>query len=134
MATADPVGTAIASIGAGAAVGTASTTGGVLVVRLLQGGDPAALPSDVGGMILSIAVSVGLFAAVLTGWMASRAIDDTWRRGVTAALAVFGTVLLSVLATPVDLVAGPIGLAVYLVIVSVLAVRFLRAARRAAAA
>ncbi len=134
MATADPVGTAIASIGAGAAVGTACTTSGVLAVRLLQAGDPAALPTDVGGMILSIAVSVGLFAAVLTGWIASRAIDDTWRRGVTAALAVFGTVLLSVLATPVDLVAGPMGLAVYLVILIALAVRFLRAARRAAAA
>jgi len=132
--TADPVGTAIASIGAGATVGTACTTAGVFAVRLLQGGDAATLPSDVGGMILSVAVSVGLFAAVLTGWMASRAIDDTWRRGVTAALAVFGTVLLSVLATPVDLVAGPIGLALYLVIVIVLAVRFLSAARRAAAA
>jgi hypothetical protein len=134
VATADPVGTAIASIGAGAAVGTACTTAGVLALRLLQSGDAAALPADVGGMILSVAVSVGLFAAVLTGWLSSRAIDDTWRRGVTAALAVFGTVLLSVLATPVDLVAGPIGLAAYLVIVIALAVRFLRAARRAAAA
>ena len=134
MATADPVGTAVLSIGAGATVGTACTTAGVLALRLLQGGDPAALPADVGGMILSVAVSVGLFAAVLTGWFSSRAIDDTWRRGVTAALAVFGTVLLSVLATPIDLVAGPVGLAAYLVVLIVLAVRFLRAARRAAAA
>lgn len=133
MATADPVGTVVASIGAGATVGTACTTSGVLAVRLLQGRDAAAFSTDMGGLILSTAVSVGLLAAVLTGWLTSRAIDDAWRRGVTAALAAFGMVLLSVLATPVDLMAGRGGLAVYLALCSVFAARFVRAARRSGA-
>lgn len=114
-------------------MGTACTTTGVLAVRLLQGRDAAAFSTDMGGLILSTVVSVGLLAAVLTGWLTSRAIDDAWRRGVTAALAAFGMVLLSVLATPVDLVAGRGGLAVYLALCIAFAARFVRAARRAGA-
>jgi hypothetical protein len=134
VTTADPVGTAITSIGAGATSGAGVMAAGVLVVRLLQRGDPAMLPTDTAGLILSVTVSAGLLVAVLTGWLLSRAIDDVWRRGVTAGLAVFGTVLLSVLAAPIDMAAGALGLGAYLVVLTVFAVRLHRAARRAAAA
>ncbi len=134
MATADPVGTALASIGAGATSGAGVMATGVLVVRLLQRGDTGGLPTDTAGLVLSVTVSVGLFVAVFTGWYLSRAIDDLWRRGVTAGLAVFGTVLLSVLAAPIDMAAGPVGLGTYLVVLTAIAVRLHRAARRAGAA
>ena len=53
---------------------------------------------------------------------------------MTAGLAVFGTVLLSVVAAPIDMVAGALGLGVYLVVLTVVAVRLHRTARRTAAA
>ena len=134
MATADPVGTAIASIGAGATSGAAVMAAGVLAVRLLQRGDPGGLSTDTTGMLLSVTVTVGLLVAVFTGWFLSRAIDDRWRRGVTAGLAVFGTVLLSVVAAPIDMVAGAPGLGTYLIVLTVFAVRLHRTARRTAAA
>ena len=134
MRTADPVGTALAGIGAGATSGAACMTAGVLVLRILQRGDPASLSPDAGGLWLSAAVTIGLLAAILSAWFLTRPIDDPWRRGVTAGMAVFGTVLLTVVAAPVDAVAGVAGLAGYLLVLVVVGVRFLRAALRAGAA
>ena len=132
MPTTDPVGTAVGSIGAGATSGAVLMTGGVLVLRLLQSGDPASVSPDVGGAILSTAVSTGLLAAVAVAWLRSRPIDDVWRRGVSAAAAAFGTVILSALAAPVDAVAGSAGLGAYLVALLIATVASHRAAARAA--
>ena len=134
MPTTDPVGTAVGSIGAGATSGAVLMTGGVFVLRLMQAGDPASVSPDVGGAILSVAVSTGLLAAVAVAWLRSRSIDDVWRRGVTAAVAVFGTVILSVLAAPVDSVAGTAGLGAYLAVLLIATFATHRAARRAARA
>ncbi len=134
MPTTDPVGTAVGSIGAGATSGAVLMTAGVFVLRLLQSGDPASVTPDVGGAILSTAVSTGLLTAVAVAWLRSRRIDDTWRRGVTAAVSVFGTVILSVLAAPIDTVAGVAGLGTYLVALLIGAVASHRAAGRAARA
>jgi hypothetical protein len=63
---------------------------------------------------LSIIVFVGIVVAAVTGWTLAAPLPDQWRRGVTAALAVFGALMLAVLAAPVDMAAGQIGLTVYL--------------------
>ncbi|MBE0592407.1 MAG: hypothetical protein IH616_08410 [Gemmatimonadales bacterium] len=134
MTTSDPVGTAVASIGAGATSGAVLMTAGVFLLRLLQSGDPSSVSPDFGGAILSTAVSTGLLVAVAVAWLRSRRIDDVWRRGVTAAVAVFGTVILSVLAAPIDSVAGTRGLGAYLAVLVGAAIASHRAAGRAARA
>ncbi|MDH3456645.1 MAG: hypothetical protein OER90_07350 [Gemmatimonadota bacterium] len=113
MSTNDPVGTAVASIGAGATSGAAVMTAGVLLVRLLQRGDPHNLAAQPGTWILGSSVFLGLAVAATTGWLSTRAIPDTWRRGVTAALCVFGAVLLAVVATAADMIGGAPALSVY---------------------
>lgn len=113
MATNDPVGTAVASIGAGATSGAAVMTAGVLLVRLLQRGDPQNLGAQPGTLILGSSVFLGLVVAAATGWVSTRSIPDTWRRGVTAALCVFGAVLLAVVATAADMIGGAPAVGVY---------------------
>jgi hypothetical protein len=113
VGTSDPVGTAVASIGAGATSGAAVMTAGVLLVRLLQRGDPQNLAAQPGTWILGSSVFVGLAVAAATGWLSTRAIPDPWRRGVTAALCVFGAVLLAVVATAADMIGGARALSVY---------------------
>ena len=134
MRTEDPVGTALAGIGAGATSGAACMTVGVLLLRLAQQGDPESLARDTGGLLLSATVTVGLLVAIFTAWYLTRPIEDLWRRGVAAGMAVFGTVLLTIVAAPLDAVAGVVGLAAYLLILAVAAVRFVRTARKAGSA
>ena len=121
MGTSDPVGTAVASIGAGATSGAAVMTAGVLLVRLLQSGDPQNLAAQPGTWILGSSVFLGLVVAAATGWLSTRAIPDPWRRGVTAALCVFGAVLLAVVATVADMIGGAPALSVYAGILAVAA-------------
>jgi hypothetical protein len=129
--TSDPVGTALWSIGAGATTGATVMTVGVLVVRLLQVRDPA-LSVDVSAQVLTTSVFVGLVAAVATAGLRTRAVPDPWRRGVTAAVAVFGAALVAVVATAADTIAGWQGLAAYLVLLFAAAVFTHRQAARAA--
>jgi len=130
VATSDPVGTALASIAAGAASGAVVLTAGVFGLRVLQSGDPAAVSPDVGGLILSATVSAGLLAATLVTWFRSRPVGDTRRRGVAAVVAVFGMVILAALAPLADTVGGIAGLGVYLAALAAAALAAHRAARR----
>jgi len=134
VATSDPVGTALASIAAGAASGAVVLTAGVFTLRLLQAGDPSAVSPDLGGLILSAAVSAGLLAAALVTWFRSRAVGDVRRRGVAAVVAVFGMVILAALAPLADTVGGIAGLGSYLAALAVAALAAHRAARRAGTA
>ncbi len=130
----DPIGTALASIGAGAATGAAMMTAGVVVLRTVQRADASALSVDTGFLILSVAVVGGVVAAVASGWLLSRTIHDVWRRGVIAALSVFGASLLTLVAAPADMLAGRLGLVAYLVVLLVGAIGARAVARRAGAA
>jgi len=134
VATSDPVGTALASIAAGAASGAVVLTAGVFGLRVLQSGDPAAVSPDVGGLILSAAVSAALLTAALVAWFGSRPVDDIRRRGVAAVVAVFGMVILSALAPLADTAAGIAGLGAYLAVLAAAALAAHRAARRAGTA
>ncbi len=132
MPTTDPVGTALASLGAGAATGAAVMTGGALTLRLVQAGGAAPVSTETGALLLGGSALAGLIAAVATGWIRARAIDDTWRRAVTGAVAAFGAVLLALGTTIADMVAGPLGIAGYFALLSAAAAVAHRAARRAA--
>ncbi len=131
MATRDPVGTALASIGAGATTGAVVLTGGVLVLRSLQAGAGATVAASLGFAVLIAAVLLGMATAVTAGWVRSRPIDDVYRRGVVAALSVFGAALLALVAAPLDMAAGRPGLAGYLGALVLAAIVAHRAARRA---
>jgi hypothetical protein len=109
-------------------------TAGVLALRILQQGDPDSLSRDTGGLLLSATVTVGLLVAIFAAWLLTRPIDDLWRRGVTSGMAVFGTVLLTIVAAPLDAVAGAAGLVGYLCVLLIAAAHFVRTARRAGAA
>jgi hypothetical protein len=109
----DPVLRALGGLATGASAGAAIITGGLLVLRTAQQGGASGAP-DTGFLILSAAVLFGIIAAAATGWLLSRGIEEFWRRGVTAALAVFGSFMLSLVAMPADWMGGRAGLAVYL--------------------
>jgi hypothetical protein len=129
VTTTDPVGTALAAIGAGATTGAVALTGGVLALRILQG-QPAGIADDTAATLLTVSLAAGLVAAVATGWARTAAIDDYWRRGVTAAIAVLAMALLAVAATAVDQFAGPVGLGGYLLLLVAASIVTHRTARR----
>jgi len=86
---------------------------------------------DEGFLVTSLALLLGIVAAVATGWLLTRPLDDFWRRGVTAALSVFGMALLSIVTMPIHSISGSVGLVVYLVVLLVAATVTHRAAHRA---
>lgn len=128
--TSDPVGTALASIAAGATTGAAVITAGAFVLRLLQRRSAQPLDQDVGFAVMTASTLGGLAAAVASGWLRSRPIEEPWRRGVVATLSVFGAVLLGLIAAPADMLAGPPGLGAYLALLIVGLLVFHRAAAR----
>lgn len=103
---------ALASLGAGAAVGAAVVTAALIILRTVQrqasGGGDSALHATI--------IGAGLFAGIVTAvgaaWILSPTLDP-WRRSVTSALAVFAGTILATGAAPADWAGGRIGLAVY---------------------
>lgn len=122
---------ALAGLSTGAAAGAAIITTGLLVLRTVQRGRIAET-QDTGFVVLAVSVFAGLFAAAGAGWLLSSGIEEAWRRGVTATLAVFGMLMLSLAAVPADLLAGRLGLAGYLILLLGGAAWSLAHARRAA--
>ncbi len=127
----DPVVRALGGLATGAATGAAVITTGLLVLRTVQRGRVAET-QDTAFVILGASVLLGLIAAAASGWLLSGGIEEAWRRGVTATLAVFGMLMLSLVAVPADLLAGRAGLVGYLVLLSAGGAWSLVHARRAA--
>jgi hypothetical protein len=138
VATRDPVGVALASIAAGACTGAATITLAVLALRtLIPGGavtDSAGGPPPEAGALLQGAGFLGIAIAAGCGWLLCRPLADPFQRGVAAAVAVFGALLLAVLAVPADAVGRATGLAVYLLVLVAAGSYAATRARRAAAA
>jgi len=88
--------------------------------------------TDVGFLLITLSLLVGGAAAVAAGWFLTRALADAWRRAVVGALSVFGTMLLSAVSMPADLVGGRPALTAYLVALIAAATFAYRAALRAA--
>lgn len=108
----DPVLRALGGLTTGAAGGAVVITGGLLVLRTVQRRGIVET-QDTGSLVLSAAVLLGLVVAAASGWLLSRGIEELWRRGVTATLAVFGSVMLALVSIPVDWLGGRVGLAAY---------------------
>jgi hypothetical protein len=106
-------------------------TAGVLALRTFQRGRGAETQQE-GFTLLAVTVVIATVVAAGTGWVLSGGIVEAWRRGVIATLAVFGTVMLSLVAVPADLLAGRGGLAGYLALLIGVAAWALVRARRAA--
>jgi hypothetical protein len=97
---ADLVGVALGSIAAGACGGAAAVAAGFALLR------------DRLDLILVLLPFTGMVLAATLAWTLAAPITDTWRRGVTAALAVFGALMLAALTAPADMLGGRWGLAV----------------------
>lgn len=101
---ADLVGVALGSIACGAAGGAAAVALGLVTLRRQL--------TD----LLPLLLFAGIVVAASVAWRLARTIADWWRRGVTAAIAVFAAMLLTAVTAPVDMAAGTIGLLVFAVI------------------
>jgi hypothetical protein len=119
----DRIGIALGALAAGAAAGAAVTLLGLAMFRPNLADARDSLP---------LVLFAGMVSAATLGWSLSRAVADTWRRGVTAALAVFGALMLAALAAPADMIAGRAGLMGYAGVLAALAVLAVRYNRRQA--
>ena len=126
--TPDRIAIALASIGGGATIGAAIVTTVLVSLRAFQ---LQSNPQWDAGLLLVVAVFVGIVTAGAVAWFLARRVDDTWRRGVTAALGVFGACMLAALSAPADALGGRTGLMSYLLLLVVGAVYAVRQARRA---
>ena len=119
---------ALAGIGAGSTTGASVMTAGVFALRFMQASGNTA--ADVGGSLLTATLFGGVVAAVVSAWMATAPLADSWRRGVTAGASVLGAALLAIGATVADQLTGMVGIGVYGVVLLVAAVMTHRAAYR----
>lgn len=92
---------ALGSIATGACAGAGTVAAGLVVFRASL---DAALP-------LVLFAGIGVAAAL--AWTLARPIADWWRRGVTAAVAVFAAMLLAGATAPADMAGGPTGVAAF---------------------
>jgi hypothetical protein len=96
---------------AGASTGGAVMTAGVLAVRLAP--HASAEEAATGAVLVTASLFLGIVAAAASGWIQTRSLDDLWRRGVTAAVSVFGAALLAVGAIPADRGGGTAAVVAY---------------------
>lgn len=106
-------------------------TAGVLLIRVLQTGDPDFAPEQ-GASIIGASVFLGIVTAVAIGWLRTHAVADYWRRAVTAGVSVFGAAILAMFATAADMIGGPVGIMIYLAFLIAVAWKTHRAAARSA--
>lgn len=102
----DLIGIALGSIAAGACAGAALV--GVALILLRHRLDP----------VLPLLPFGGIVVAAATAWLLAAPIADWWRRGVTAALAVFAALMLAALTAPADMLGGRWGLAGYALVMA----------------
>ena len=122
MTAPNRVGTALWSLVAGSCTGAAACAAALLLIPK----SPNTLTFVFGG---------GLLVAVVTGWLVSGAITDTWRRAITATICAFGATLLIIGTIVVDLMGQALGILAYgiaLTVIAVLAMRRVRASSRPA--
>jgi hypothetical protein len=114
----DLVGVALGSLAAGSAAGSALVALALLALRHRL------------DAVLPLLPFAGIVVAVALAWWLAAPITDWWRRGVTAALAVFGAMMLSALTAPADMVGGRPALAVLAILLAAGALAAARYAQR----
>jgi hypothetical protein len=103
---ADLIGVALGSLAAGAASGAMVVAAGLAVLRHHL--DP----------VLVLLPFAGIVVAAAVAWLLAAPITDWWRRGVTAALAVFGAMMLAALTAPADMLGGRWALAAFALVLA----------------
>lgn len=127
----DPILLALGSAFSGAAFGGSTTIAGLALLRLLQA-QGAPLSEDTGFWLVTAGLLAGVSCAFGMAWTLARRVPGLWRRGAVAAIAIFGSCLLAVLAAPADALGGGAGLVLYLSILLVSGIWSLVRALRAA--
>lgn len=133
MSTRDPIGVALASVGAGATSGGSVVTVGLLAFRSLQRGGAGTADADAQFLALSVSLMVGIGVAASLTVALTRPITDLWQRGVATTIAAFFAAILAAGTAPADLIGGRLGLVTYLALLLAAARYTTRRARRAAA-
>jgi len=118
----------LAGIGAGSTTGASVMTAGVFALRFMQASGNTS--ADVGGSVLTATLFGGIVAAVVSAWVTTAPIADSWRRGVTSGASVLGAALLAIGATVADQLTGMFGVGAYGILLLVAAVIAHRAAYR----
>jgi MFS family permease len=96
----DPLAIGLGALGTGAGLGGACITLMLLVIRLVQRveiGRYGVGVSDVDPFVFGL---IAIALAAMFGWRRSHALENLWQRGVITVLAVFGTLLIAILAVP----------------------------------
>jgi hypothetical protein len=114
----DLIGVALGSLAAGSAAGAALVALALLALRHRL------------DAVLPLLPFAGIVVAVTLAWWLAAPIADWWRRGVTAALAVFGAMMLAALTAPADMIGGRPALAGLAIVLAAGALAAARYARR----
>ena len=96
---------AIAGLGFGIALGATVIAVALWLLRTIQAGTPAPDTLDLGSapaVLLFGGTAGGMLAAAAGTWQALRPIASTWRQGGLAMIASFASLVVSLLAIPVD--------------------------------
>jgi hypothetical protein len=128
---------ALAGMGFGVSLGATVTLVALWLLRMIQASTPAADTLDLGSapaMLLFGGTVGGMLAGAAGTWRALRPVASTWRQGGLAMVTAFATLVVSLLAVPVDTSFGHWGVLALAVLGAALAWRLSRAVARAAAA
>jgi len=102
----DLIGVALGSLAAGASTGATAVAAGLAVLRHRL------------DAVLVLLPFAGIMVAATVAWLLAAPITDWWRRGVTAALAVFGAMMLAALTAPADMLGGRWALAAFALVLA----------------
>lgn len=96
----DPLAVGLGALGAGVGLGGACITLMLLVIRLVQRVEVGRYGESVSELDPFVFGVVAIALAAVFGWRRSQALENLWQRGVITVLAVFGTLLIAILAVP----------------------------------
>jgi hypothetical protein len=138
--TSDPpdfVPLALAGMGLGIVLGSTLISAAVWLLRTLQARTTPADTLDLGSapsLVLFAGMVGGMLAAAVATWRALAPVQSTYRQGGLALVASFATLVVSLIAMPVDRSLGRQGLLALAALGGLVAWRLWLAVRRAAAA
>jgi hypothetical protein len=118
----------------GILVGTGVISAFLWAVRSLQAGAPPSDTPDLSSpaaILLLIGTPVGMLAAAVLTWRALGPVGSTYRQGGLAMVSAFATLVVSLLAAPLDMAFGRVGLLGLLAACGLLAWLFWRRVERA---
>jgi hypothetical protein len=96
----DPLAVGLGALGTGVGLGGACITLMLLVIRFVQHVEVGRYGESVSELDPFVFGVIAIALAAVFGWRRSHPLDNLWQRGVITVLAVFGTLLIAILAVP----------------------------------